>query len=167
MQALNLNRPIVCNEDSPRFTQLKVALKTHTSWGYYNNHTKQEPPADWSITRGEDQFFAQRMAEGIGLKVPDIPLVDQFYLQGFEENNTTQNKRWIRLASLYPERIDYVEFFRNGQRFDIAFEEPYYTRASPNLDTGRRRAPGSKGRMAQRLSICIPAIPSKKLSITE
>ncbi len=127
VQALNLNRPIVCNEDSPRFTQLKVALKTKTSWGYYNNHTKQEPPADWFITRGEDQFFAWRMADAIGLEVPDIPSDEQFYFQGFEKAYTYQGQRWIRLASLYPERIDYVEFFRNGELFDITFEEPYYS----------------------------------------
>lgn len=126
VQALNLNRPIVCNEDSPRFTQLKVALKTGTSWGYYNTHTKQEPPADWSITRGEDQFFAWRMADTIGLTVPDIPDEEQFYLQGFEPNVTYQGQRWPRLASLYPERIDTVTYFRNGEFFDIAFEEPYY-----------------------------------------
>jgi hypothetical protein len=125
-QALNLNRPIVCNEDSPRFTQLKVALKTQTSWGYYNTHTKQEPPADWSVTRGEDQFFAWRMADIIGIDVPDISAEDQFYFQGFEARNTDQNQRWFRLASLYPERIDYVEYFRNGEFFDVAFEEPYY-----------------------------------------
>lgn len=124
--ALDLNRPIVCNEDSPRFTQLKVALKTQTSWGYYNTHTKQEPPADWSITRGEDQFFAWRMADSIGIEVPAIPEEEQFYFQGFEASNTDQNKRWIRLASLYPERIDYVEYYRNGALFDMAFEEPYY-----------------------------------------
>lgn len=125
-QNLNLNRPILCNEDSPRFTQLKVALRTQTSWGYYNTHTKQEPPADWSITRGEDQFFAWRMADAIGIEVPDIPTDEQFYLQGLEPPNTYQNQRWIRLASLYPERIDTVEFYRNGELFDVAFEEPYY-----------------------------------------
>lgn len=125
-QALNLNRPIVCNEDSPRFTQLKVALKTQTSWGYYNTHTKQEPPADWTITPGEDQFFAWRMADALGLDVPDMPADDQFYFQGFEPANTDQGQRWFRLASLYPERIDYVEYYRNGEFFDVAFEEPYY-----------------------------------------
>ncbi|MEM7129767.1 MAG: hypothetical protein AAF702_25770 [Chloroflexota bacterium] len=125
-QALELNRPILCNEDSPRFTQLKVALQTQTSWGYYNTHTKQEPPADWSITRGEDQFFAWRMANAIGIEVSEISAEDQFYFQGFEEANTYQGQRWIRLASLYPERIDYVEFYRDGEFFDVAYEEPYY-----------------------------------------
>ena len=125
-QALNLNRPIVCNEDSPRFTQLKVAMKTGTSWGYYNTHTKQEPPANWAITPGEDQFFAWRMAEALGLNVPEIAPDEQFYFQGFEPSNTYQGQRWLRLASLYPERIDYVEYFRDRTFFDIAFEEPYY-----------------------------------------
>jgi len=126
VKALDLNRPIVCNEDSPRFTQLKVAYQTGTSWGYYNTHTKQEPPADWSVTAGEDYFFAWRMADGLGIEVSEIPFEEQFYLQGFEEANTYQNKRWIRLASLYPEKIDYVEFYRNGRFYDIAYEEPYY-----------------------------------------
>ncbi|MDF1514059.1 MAG: cellulase family glycosylhydrolase [Anaerolineae bacterium] len=127
IKALALNRPIICNEDSPRFTQLKVAGRTHTSWGYYNNHTKQEPPVDWSITQGEDQFFAWRMANLVGIDIPEIPVDQLFYLQGLEPNTSTQGKRWIRLASLYPEHIDMVEFYRNGELFDIAFEEPFYT----------------------------------------
>ncbi|MFI3257191.1 MAG: hypothetical protein R3Y36_02710, partial [Spirochaetales bacterium] len=52
-------KPIICNEDSSSIGQLKVSQNTHTSWGYYNNMTKQEPPADWSITKGEDFFLQQ------------------------------------------------------------------------------------------------------------
>ena len=78
------NKPIVCNEDSPAIGNMGVAYKTATSWGYYNNMTKQEPPADWSVTKGEDTFFAYRMAMGIGIDVPDIPEEDQYYLQGLE-----------------------------------------------------------------------------------
>ena len=126
IQALNFNKPIICNEDSPRFTQLKIAYQTGTSWGYYNTHTKQEPPADWSVTVGEDYFFAWRMANGLEIDVPTIPFEEQFHLQGFEKNSIYQNKRWIRLASLYPEKINYVEFYKNGQFYDIAYEEPYY-----------------------------------------
>ena len=66
------------------------------------------------------------MADGLGIEVPEIPFEAQFYLQGFEEANTYQNKRWIRLTSLYPEKIDYVEFYRNDRFYDIAYEEPYY-----------------------------------------
>lgn len=62
-------KPIVCNEDSQAIGQLKVAFETGTSWGYYNNMTKQEPPCDWAITMGEDRFFAQRMAMGLGIPV--------------------------------------------------------------------------------------------------
>ena len=127
IKALKLNRPIVCNEDSPRFTQLSVALHTHTSWGYYNTHTKQEPPADWRITTGEDQYFAWRMADLIGLPTPELSFDEQFYLQGFEKHATYHGKRWIRLASLYPEHIMFVKFYRNGKLFDIAYEEPFYT----------------------------------------
>jgi hypothetical protein len=35
------------------------------------------------------------------------------------------NKRWIRLSSLYPETINYVEFYRNDVLIDIAYEEPF------------------------------------------
>ena len=118
-------KPVVCNEDSPAIGQLNVALKTRTSWGYYNNMTKQEPPIDWGITRGEDEFFAYRMAEGIGIKQPEIPRERQYYLQGLEPDMTCDGKRWIRLASLYPETIDDVEFYRNGVIVDTAFDEPF------------------------------------------
>ena len=42
IKSWNLNRPIVCNEDSQAVGQLEVAYNTRTSWGYYNNMTKQE-----------------------------------------------------------------------------------------------------------------------------
>ena len=121
----NMNKPIVCNEDSQCFGQLEVSYKNDVSWGYYNNLTKQEPPADWGVTRGEDMFFAMRMAEGLGIKYPTLPFEEQYYLQGFEPLIIVDNKRWIRLASLYPESINYVEFYRNGGLVDIAYDEPY------------------------------------------
>lgn len=126
VRADGLNKPILCNEDSPRFTQLKVAMDTHTSWGYYNTHTKQDPPCDWGVTKGEDTFFAWRLADSLGLPTPSLPEEDRFYLQGLEEDMVYENKRWIRLASLWPERIDKVKFYRNGELMDIAYEEPYY-----------------------------------------
>ena len=125
VRSFNLNKPIVCNEDSQCVGQMKVCFNEYVSWGYYNNLTKQEPPADWTITPGEDMFFARRMAEGIGIQLPPINFEDQYYLQGFEPNMTVNNKRWIRLASLYPETIDYVEFYRNGKLVDIAYDEPF------------------------------------------
>jgi len=120
-----MNKPIVCNEDSPCIGQLEVAYRNYASWGYYNNLTKQEPPADWRVTPGEDSFFARRMAEGIGIKLPPIPFEEQYYLQGFEPEMTVDKKRWIRLASLYPESINYVEFYKNGKLVDIAYDEPF------------------------------------------
>ncbi|NJN83064.1 MAG: hypothetical protein HC802_12805 [Caldilineaceae bacterium] len=68
-----LNRPIVFNEDSHAIGQMTVTFHTRTSWGYYNNMSKQEPPADWRVMPGEDTFFAHRMAKGIGIDVPPIP----------------------------------------------------------------------------------------------
>ncbi|WP_281890681.1 hypothetical protein [Paenibacillus sp. YYML68] len=118
-------KPVVCNEDSQAISKLEVAFRTGSSWGYYNNFTKQEVPADWSITRGEDQFFAHRMAAGLGIALPPIPQEEQFYLQGMEPGLEYEGKRWIRLASLYPEKIDYVEFFRNGQLYYTCHDEPF------------------------------------------
>lgn len=118
-------KPVLCNEDSQAIGNMGVAYRTHSSWGYYNNITKQEPPTDWSITKGEDEFFAYRMAQGIGIKLPEISFENQFYLQGFEEKMFFEGKRWIRLASLYPESIDYIEFYRNGELYYTCFDEPF------------------------------------------
>ena len=126
VQSWGLDKPVVCNEDSPCFTQLKVAYQTQTSWGYYNNHTKQDVPPDWSVTPGEDTYFAHRMAAGIGIKLPPLPEEERYYLQGLEPHMTQDGKRWIRLAALYPEKIDTVAYFRNGQPMGIAYEEPFY-----------------------------------------
>jgi len=120
-----LGKPVVCNEDSQAIGQLKAAYKTHTSWGYYNNMTKQEPPSDWSVTKGEDYFFALRMAEGIGIKIPEIPLDEQYYFQGFEPDMVYEGKRWLRLASLYPETIDHVDFYCNGKLVYTCYDEPF------------------------------------------
>ena len=125
IQSWNLNKPIVCNEDSQAIGQLEVAYKTRTSWGYYNNMTKQEPPADWTVTKGEDLFFAMRMAQGIGIDVPELPFEEQYYLQGLEPDWEDGGERWIRVASLYPESINYVDFYRNGELFYTAYDEPF------------------------------------------
>ncbi|MBO2944384.1 hypothetical protein JJQ72_10430 [Paenibacillus sp. F411] len=119
------DKPIVCNEDSQAIGNMSVAYRSGTSWGYYNNLTKQEPPCDWGITRGEDQFFANRMAEGIGIEVPDIPEEDRFYLQGLEPEMEYEGQRWIRLASLDPETIDYVDFYCNEEWVYTTYVEPF------------------------------------------
>jgi hypothetical protein len=118
-------KPVVCNEDSQAIGNMGVAYRTRTSWGYYNNITKQEPPCDWGITRGEDQFFAYRMAEGIGIAVPEIVEADRFYLQGLEPEMEYEGQRWIRLASLYPETIDYVDFYCNEDLVYTNHVEPF------------------------------------------
>lgn len=119
------NTPIVCNEDSQAFSNMIVAMKAGTSWGYYNNLTKQEPPVYWEITKGEDDFFTTRLALELGIEQTEPSLEDQFYLQGFENHMTYENKRWIRVASLYPEKIDYVDFFRDGKLFATAYDDPF------------------------------------------
>ena len=131
-----LNRPIVCNEDSQAIGQLDVAYRTGTSWGYYNNMTKQEPPANWSVTPGEDLFFALRMAAGIGIDVPVLSTQDSYYLQGLEPQMEYAGQRWIRLASLYPEAINYVEFLRNGILYYVAYDEPFSVHFASNWRQG-------------------------------
>lgn len=131
-----LNRPIVCNEDSQAIGQLGVAFQTQTSWGYYNNSTKQEPPADWSITQGEDTFFAHRMAEGIGIELAPLAEEERFYLQGLEPDLEYGGQRWIRLASLYPESIRSVDFYRNGTLYYTAYDEPFSVHFETNWRQG-------------------------------
>ncbi len=121
----NPKRPILCNEDSQAISNLVTSMREGVSWGYYNNMTKQEPPVYWGITKGEDEFYALRMAMELGIDVEVPKLEDQFYLQGFEAHMTYDNKRWIRLASLYPEKIDYVEFYRNGKLYIRAYDDPF------------------------------------------
>ncbi len=121
-----LGKPIVCNEDSPCFTQLDVAFETRTSWGYYNNHTKQEPPAAWGIANAEDLFFARRMARGLGIPLAELPEEERYVLLGLNDRWEWKGERWIRLAAEFPETVRSVEFFRNGERADVAWEEPFY-----------------------------------------
>jgi hypothetical protein len=103
-----------------------VAFNSASSWGYYNNLTKQEPPVDWSVTPGEDLFFARRMARGLGIPVDELPRERQYLFQGFEPHMGWQGKRWLRVASEYPERIDFVEFFHEGALVDTAYDEPFF-----------------------------------------
>ena len=126
VQSWKLNRPVVCNEDSPCFTQLDVAYHTGTSWGYYNNLTKQEPPADWGVANAEDLFFARRMARGVGIPVEPLDQQEQYVLDGVNGRWQQHGERWIRLTAEYPESINFVEFFRNGELVDVAYEEPFY-----------------------------------------
>ncbi len=122
-------RPIICNEDSQDIGNMRVAMNEGVSWGYYNNATKQEVPTYWEILDGEDKFFAMRMADELGIA---IDIKETVYLQGLEPTTTTQNKRWVKLASLYPEMIDYVEFYRNDVHIYTAYDEPFLVYAESN-----------------------------------
>jgi len=130
------DRPILCNEDSQAIGQLEVAQATHTSWGYYNNMTKQEPPTHWGVTPGEDTFFAARMAELVGVEGPTINPGEEFHLQGFEPHMTYRNRRWIRVASLRPETVERVEFYRNGALYWTAWDEPFSVNTRSNWRQG-------------------------------
>jgi len=119
-------KPVLCNEDSPCCSRVEVGLETRTSWGYYNNYTKQIPPADYGVTEGEDLFFARRMARAVGIPMAELLLEDQFYLQGLEDWTSFHGKRVVRLAAEFPERIDHVTFCRNGVRLYRSYDEPFY-----------------------------------------
>ena len=149
VRSWKLDRPILCNEDSPRFTQLDVAFQTGTSWGYYNNHTKQEPPVAWGIANAEDLFFARRMARGLG--IPVEPLAEEYcyVLLGLNDRWEWKGERWIRLSAERPESIDRVEFFRNDEFVDVAYEEPFYVRWDNTwIQLGIPTAPGDVWRAA-------------------
>jgi hypothetical protein len=151
-RALGLNRPIVCNEDSPCIGQLEVAFADSCSWGYYNNLTKQEPPADWRITPGEDLFFARRMARGLGIRLPVLARDEQFVFQGFKPSMTFEGKRWLRIACEYPENVDRVQFLHDGMLVDTSYDEPFYLYGRARWIAGPVDATGSgRGRWTARV----------------
>ncbi|HEY5560964.1 MAG TPA: hypothetical protein VIK72_04265 [Clostridiaceae bacterium] len=126
VKKLSGNKPVICNEDSPCISRIEIAKATHTSWGHYDNFTKQEPPCDWSITPGQDFYFARRMAKSVGIEVLELPFEDQFYLQGLEATTETNGERWIHLAAEHPERIDHVNFYQNGNYIYTSYDEPFF-----------------------------------------
>jgi hypothetical protein len=65
------------------------------------------------------------MAEGLGMQSAEMPIGDQYYLQGLEPDMTYNGQRWIRLASLYPEKINYVDFYRDEKLIFTAYDEPF------------------------------------------
>ena len=66
------------------------------------------------------------MATSLGISLPELPLEEQFYLQGLEPNTEWQNKRWIRLSAEYPEKIHCVNFYRNKKFIYRSYDEPYF-----------------------------------------
>lgn len=143
-KAIADDKPIICNEDSQCIGNMIVSMKQGVSWGYYNNLTKQEPPTDWTITKGEDEYFAKRMALELGIdsitssnEALAKPFdASNYYLQGIEGPQKTNNERFIRVSSLYPEVINYVEFFKNNQSFYLSYDEPF----TVNYETNWKQA---------------------------
>lgn len=124
--AIAPDKPIVCNEDSPNCTRVDVALELGTSWGYYNNYTKQIPPCFWGVTEGEDLFFARRMARAIGIPVEPLPLDKQYVLQGLNpEDGFSGGQHTIRVACEYPEKVDNVTFYKNDSKIYKSYDEPF------------------------------------------
>jgi hypothetical protein len=139
------DKPVVCNECSPCFMNLDVAYDTQTSWGYYNNLSKQEPPVNWGIANAEDLFYARRMARGVGISIPALSEEEQYVLDGVTGRFELNGERWIRLSAEYPETINYVEFFQNGERVDRAYQEPFYINYEATwIQTGSKTKKGDK-----------------------
>jgi hypothetical protein len=138
-------KPVICNEDSPCCTRVDIGLETRTSWGYYNNYTKQIPPADYGVTPGEDLYFARRVARAVGIPVADLSSDAQYYLQGLEEHTAFNGMRAVRLACEFPEKVDYVDFYLEGKKIYRSYDEPFFVdRQSTWLAAPRAAAPGER-----------------------
>lgn len=125
------DKPILCNEDSPCLTRVDVALAMGTSWGYYNNYTKQIPACDFGVTAGEDLFFARRMARAVGIPVVELPEGERFVLQGLSPAEAFgDGLHCLRLAAEYPEFVDHVVFLHNGVEFGRSYDEPFFYRTA-------------------------------------
>jgi len=85
--------------------------------------TKQEPPTDWSITKGENEVFATRLATFLGIKTS--LQTKEYYLMGLTKSETVHHQRWIRLAVLHPEHVYRVDFYANGILLGSSYDEPY------------------------------------------
>ncbi len=118
-------KPVLCNEDSQALSNMQAHIDMGVSWGYYNNMTKQEPPTKWGITDGEDRCFAWRMADILGLEPKPIAEEDQLMLVGLEDDDIYDGKCWPRVASLYPEKVNYVDFYRNGAHLGRCYDDPF------------------------------------------
>lgn len=120
-------KPILCNEDSPCISRVDVALETGTSWGYYNNYTKQIPPCFFGVTEGEDLFYARRIARAIGIPTAPLAQEERFVLQGLRARDAFGGGLHVlRLAAEYPEHVERVEFYKNGTKFYVSYDEPFF-----------------------------------------
>ena len=128
-----IGKPIVCNEANPCCSRVDVCLDLHASFGYYNNYTKQLLPSDWRILPGEDLFFARRVARAVGIPVEPIADEAKFMIQGLAKNEDIGFGRHIvRVACEYPEEVSQVVFYRNGEKIDISYDEPFFLNTESN-----------------------------------
>jgi len=123
-KAITPARPIVCNEDSPAISRLAVAVREGVSWGYYNDLPLQELPTDWTIGNEELRCFADRLAITCGIKKEPEGRT-RVALQGLSANEGVDGKHWLRLAALYPEQIEWVEYFRGDDLLYRSYDEPF------------------------------------------
>ena len=119
------DKPIVCNEDSQAIGNAQVCMDAHASWGYYNAMTKQELATDWRVCKGEDEFYAMRIAENVGIPFDKPTFENQYLLVGTSKNECWDGKCWPCIAALYPETIDYVDYDLNGERLFRSYNEPF------------------------------------------
>lgn len=66
------------------------------------------------------------MARGLGIPVDSISEEDQYVLDGLNDRWSWEGRRWVRLSAEFPETVNSVEFYRNGNLVDLAFGEPFY-----------------------------------------
>ena len=126
-------KPIVCNEANPCCSRVDLCLDSYASFGYYNNYTKQLVPSDWSVTPGEDLFFARRVARAVGIPVAPLADEERFVLQGLDKREEF-GFGWhiVRVACEYPEEVNQVTFYRNGEKIDISYDEPFFLNTETN-----------------------------------
>ena len=126
-------KPVICNEANPCCTRVDVCLDLYASFGYYNNYTKQLLPSNWGIMPGEDFFFARRVARAVGIPVEPIADEDRFVLQGLDKaEGFGYGWHIVRVACEYPEEVDQVVFYLNGEKIDIVYDEPFFLNTETN-----------------------------------
>ncbi len=117
------DKPIVMNEDSSLLRNMTACVEEGISWGYYNNISKQEPPADWRILNNEDTFFAYHMAKAVGIEVEEP--AEEFIFCGLEEKEMFYGHAWPRVACLHEEEIESISYYRNEELVECVTVEPF------------------------------------------
>ena len=74
--------------------------------------------------------------------MPPIPEEERYYLQGPEPALTYGGERWIRSASLNPEAIHSVDYFKDDRLIYTSFDSPF----SVNFESNWRQRGVESGR---------------------